>query len=99
VISMDFIVGLHMTSRRHDSIFVVVDTLTKIVHFIPVKTTCQETNIARVFIHKIVNLHGIPKKIISDKGSLFMGIFWTSFQEALGEKNNFSIIYDPNIDW
>jgi hypothetical protein len=70
---MDFIVGLPLTARRHDSIFVVVDTLTKSAHFIPVCTTYQAPDIARVFISEIVRLHGVPKRIISDRGSVFTG--------------------------
>jgi hypothetical protein len=62
---MDFIVGLPLTARIHDSIFVVVDTLTKSAHFIPVRTTYQAPDIERVFISEIVRLHGVPKKIIS----------------------------------
>ena len=62
-----------LTARRHDSIFVVVDTLMKSAHFIPVHTTYQEPDIARVFISEIVRLHGVPKKIISDRGSVFTG--------------------------
>jgi hypothetical protein len=73
VISMDFIVGLPLMARRHDSIFVVVDTLTKSAHFIPVRTTYQAPDIARVFISEIVRLHGVPKRIISDRGSVFTG--------------------------
>jgi transposase InsO family protein len=98
VISMDFIVGLPLTARRHDSIFVVVDTLTKSAHFIPVRTTYQAPDIARVFISEIVRLHGVPKKIISDRGSVFTGRFWTSFQEALGTQLNFSTAYHPETD-
>jgi hypothetical protein len=66
VILMDFIVGLPLMARSHDSIFVLVDTLTKSAHFIPVRMTYQEPDIARVFISEIVRLHGIPKRIISD---------------------------------
>jgi hypothetical protein len=73
VISMDFIVGLPLTERRHDSIFVVVDTLTKSAHLFPVRTKYQAPDIARVFISEIVRLHGMPKKIISDRGSVFTG--------------------------
>jgi hypothetical protein len=73
VISMDFIVGLPLKARRHDSIFVVVDTLTKSTHFIPVRTTYQAPDIVRVFISEIVRLHGVPKNIISDRGSVFTG--------------------------
>ena len=98
VISMDFIVGLPMTSRRHDSIFVVVDTLTKSAHFIPVKTTYKAPEIARVFINEVMRLHGVPRKIISDRGAVFTGSFWTSFQEALGTQLNFSIAYHPETD-
>ena len=98
VISMDFIVGLPMTSRRHDSIFVVVDTLTKSAHFIPVKTTYKAPEIARVFIDEIVRLHGVPRKIISDRGAVFTGRFWTNFQEALGTQLNFSTAYHLETD-
>jgi hypothetical protein len=93
VILMDFIVGL--PARRHDSIFVVVDTLTKSAHFIPVRTMYQEPDIARVLISEIVRLHGVPKRIISDRGSMFTRRFWTSFQEALGTQLNFSTMYHP----
>jgi transposase InsO family protein len=98
VISMDFIVGFPLTKRRHDSIFVVVDTLTKSAHFIPVRTMYQAPDIARVFISEIVRLHGVPKNIISDRGSLFTGQFWMSFQEALGSQLNFSTAYHPEMD-
>jgi hypothetical protein len=64
---MDFIVGLPLTTRRHDSIFVVVNTLTKSAHFIPVHTIYQAPDIYRVFISEIVRLHGVPKWIISDR--------------------------------
>jgi hypothetical protein len=77
VISMDFTVGFPLTARRHDSIFVVVDTLTKSAHFIPMRTMYQAPNIARVFISEIVRLHGVPKKIISDRESVFTRRFWT----------------------
>ena len=93
VISMDFIVGLPLTTRRHDSIFMVVGTLMKSAHFIPVHTMYQAPGIARVFISEIVRLHGMPKRIISNRGSMFTGRFWTSFQEALGTQINFSTVY------
>jgi hypothetical protein len=70
-ILMDFIVGFPLMERRHESTFVVVNTLMKSAHFIPVHTTYQEPDIARVFISEIVRLHGMPKRIISDQGSMF----------------------------
>jgi transposase InsO family protein len=63
-----------------------------------VHTTYQAPNIAKVFISEIVRLHGVPKKIISDRGSVFAGRFWTSFQEALGTQLNFSTAYHPETD-
>jgi hypothetical protein len=98
VISMDFIVGFPLTTRRNDSIFVVVDTLTKSAHFIPMRTMYQVSDIARVFISEIVRLHGLPKRIISNQGSVFIGRFWTSFQEVLGTQLNFSTTYHQKSD-
>jgi hypothetical protein len=71
VISMEFIVGLPLTTRRHDSIFMVVDTLTKSTHSIPVHMTYQAPYIARVFVSEIVRLDGVPRRIIFDWGSMF----------------------------
>ena len=68
---MDFIVGLPLTARRNDSIFLVIDTLMKSAHFIPMCMTYQAPDIARVFISEIMRLHGMPKRIISDQGSVF----------------------------
>ena len=97
-ISIYFIVGIPMTTRRHESIFAVIDTLTKSAHFVPIKTTSQALEIAKLFINEVARLHGVPRKIISGRGSLFTGIFWTIFQEALGTQLNFSTIYHPEID-
>jgi hypothetical protein len=98
VISMALIVGFSLTARRHDSIFLVVETLTKSAHFIPVRMTYQVPDIAIFFINKIVIFHGVPKRIISDRGSMFMGCFWTSFQETLGTQLNSSTTYHPKIE-
>jgi hypothetical protein len=95
---MDFIVGLPLMTRIHDSIFVVLDSLTKSAHFILVHTTYQAPDIARVFISVIVRLHGVPKRIIYDIGLVFTGQFWTSFQEALGTQLNFSTTYQRETD-
>ena len=67
VISMDFITGLPMTWRQHDSIMVVVDKLTKAAHFIPVKSTHKTDDIAKIFMNVILKLHGFPKAIVFDR--------------------------------
>jgi hypothetical protein len=68
-IQMDFIVGLPCTQAGYDLIWVIVDHLTKVAHFIPVKTTYSGAKLAEVYISRIVCLHGVPKKIVSDRGS------------------------------
>ena len=67
-ISMDFIVGLPTTKKGHDSIWVIVDRLTKSAHFIPVKERYRPHHYARLYIAQIVRLHGVPKSIVSDQG-------------------------------
>ena len=61
-ISMDFIVGLPLTYPRHNGMMVVVEKLTKIPHFIPIRDTYDVIDVERVFINEIVRLHGVPKK-------------------------------------
>ena len=61
---MDFIMGLPKVNKKNDSIFVVVDKLSKETHFIPVKSTYKEFHIADIFLKEIFKLHGIPKEII-----------------------------------
>jgi hypothetical protein len=98
VISMDFVVGLPLTSHRHNVILVIVDKLTKSAHFIPIRDTYDVTNVACVFVSKVIHLHRIPKNIISDRDSRFTSRFWTSLQSALGTKLNLSTTYHPKTD-
>jgi len=97
-ISMDFIVGLPKTSQHHDSIWVIVDRLTKIAHFIPVNTEYRSRKYAEIYIDRIVCLHGVPKTIISDRGAQFVARFWEQLQEALGTKLIRSSAYHPQTD-
>jgi hypothetical protein len=78
VISMDFVVGLLLTSHRHNVILVIVDKLTKSFHFISVRDTYDVTDVAHVFVSEVICLHEIPKKIISDRDFRFTSRFWTS---------------------
>jgi hypothetical protein len=66
---MDFIIGLPTTQSGYDSIWVIVDRFLKVVHFIPVKTTYMGAKLAELYIAKIVCLHEVPKKIVSDRGT------------------------------
>jgi hypothetical protein len=75
-ISMDFIVGLPLTTRKVESIRVIVDRFTKSAHFIPVHTGFTAEKYAEIYIARILCLHGVPKMIISDRGSQFVARFW-----------------------
>ena len=63
---MDFITSLPKSKKKNDSIFVVIDRLSKAAHFIPVKSTYKAVNIVNIFLKEIFRLHGIPKVIILD---------------------------------
>jgi hypothetical protein len=72
---MDFIVGLPKTQSSYDSIWVIMDRLTKVAHFIPVKATHSELQLAELYMSRIVCLYGVPKKILSDRGMQFTSKF------------------------
>ena len=72
---MDFITGLPKSKKQNDSIFVVIDKLSKATHLIPMKSTYKEMNIADIFLKEIFRLHGIPKVIISYRYVNFTGNF------------------------
>jgi hypothetical protein len=81
-IGMDFIVGLPRTRASYESIWVVVDHLTKADHFIQDKTTYNSAVLAELYMSWIVCLHGVPKKIVSDRGTQFTSHFWQQLHEA-----------------
>jgi IS30 family transposase len=95
-IGMDFIVGLPHTRTGYDSIWVVVDRLTKATHFIPVKTTYNSAVLAELYMARIVCLCGVPKKIVSDRGTQFTSR--QQLHEALGTHLKFSSAYHPQTD-
>jgi hypothetical protein len=74
-ISMDFIVGLPTTQSGYDSIWVIIDHFSKVAHFILVKSMYKGAKLAELYIARIVWLHEVPKKIVSDRGTQFMSRF------------------------
>jgi transposase InsO family protein len=94
-VGMDFITGLLRSNRGHDSIWVIVDRLTKVAHFLPIKTTDRGQNLAELYISRIVSLHGVPMRIVSDRGSQFTSRFWESLHKALGTNLSFSTAFHP----
>ena len=97
-VSMDFITGLPKTSKGFDSIWVVVDRLTKQAHFMPVKTVYSASTYADLYTKHIMKLHGVPKTIVSDRGTQFVSKFWKSFHKSLGTKLLHSTAYHPQTD-
>lgn len=97
-ISMDFVTGLPKVSGGFDSIFVVVDKLTRVAHLIPIRTTATAADIAQIFIKEIVRLHGIPARIISDRDAKFTSKFWVAMFQSLGTLLNLSSAYHPETD-
>jgi hypothetical protein len=97
-IGMDFIVGLPWTPAGYDSIWVIVDRLTKVSQFIPVKTTHSGARLAELYMSRIVCLHGVPKRIISDQGTQFTSRFWEKLHESMDTKLNFSSTYHLQTD-
>ncbi|GKB45556.1 putative reverse transcriptase domain-containing protein, partial [Tanacetum coccineum] len=97
-ITMNFIIKLPKTSNRHDTIWVIVDRLTKSAHFIPTRETDSMETLTRLYIKEIVSQHGVPISIISDHDSYFTSRFWKSLQSALGTQLDMSMAYHPETD-
>jgi hypothetical protein len=94
-ISMDFIVGLPRIAKGYDYIWVKIDRLTKIAHFLPVKTYYPVITYAHMYIARILSLHGVPKTIVSDRGPQFVSKFWEELLKSLGTKLLHSSAYHP----
>ncbi|GJV20015.1 putative reverse transcriptase domain-containing protein [Tanacetum coccineum] len=95
---MDFVSGLPRTPSGYDSIWVIVDRLTKSAHFLPMKKTDSIEKLAQLYLKEIVCKHGVPTSIISDRDSLFTSRFWKSLQEAMGTQLDMSTAYHPETD-
>jgi hypothetical protein len=94
-ISMDFVVGLPRTPRGNDSIWVIVDRLMKVAHFIRVKTQHRTERLAKLYVEHILRLHGAPKSIVSDRGPQFVAKFWRSFHKLMGTTLSYCTAFDP----
>jgi hypothetical protein len=97
-ISMDFIVGLPTTQSGYDSIWVIVDRFLKVARIISVKTTYKGAKLVELYIARIVCLHGVPKKIVSNRGTQFTSRFWKKLHEAMDTRLDFSSAYHPQTD-
>jgi Reverse transcriptase (RNA-dependent DNA polymerase)/RNase H-like domain found in reverse transcriptase/Integrase zinc binding domain/Chromo (CHRromatin Organisation MOdifier) domain/gag-polyprotein putative aspartyl protease len=96
-ISCDFITDLP-PSHGYDSIFVVVDRLTKMSHLVPCLKTTTAPQFARMFLDYVIRLHGIPDSIVSDRGSIFTSQFWTALSKSLSLDKRLSTAFHPQTD-
>ena len=99
---MEFVTGLPISTDwkgdNYDSILVIVDWLTKMVYYKPVKVTIDAPGLAEVIIDVVVRHHGLPDSIVTDRGSLFTSKFWSSLCYFLGIKRRLSTTFHPQTD-
>ena len=94
-ISMDFISGFPLTQRKHDSVWVIVDKLTKSAHFLLVRLDYSMDQLVELYVNEIVRLHGVPVSIVSKRDPRFTSRFWKELQSAMGTWLNFSTAFHP----
>jgi transposase InsO family protein len=97
-IATNFIMDLPRTQSNYDFIWVIVDRLTNVAHFIPIKITYFGSQLAELYISRIVCLHEVSKKIVSDRGTQFTSKFWERLHETLDSQLRFSSAYHPQTD-
>ncbi|GJS77450.1 putative reverse transcriptase domain-containing protein [Tanacetum coccineum] len=97
-IIMDFVTKLPKTTNEHDTIWVIVDRLTKFAHCIPIQAIDSMETLTRLYIKEIVSRHGVPISIILDRDSHFTSRFWQSLQIALGTQLDMSTTYHPETN-
>ncbi|KAJ9553008.1 hypothetical protein OSB04_017053 [Centaurea solstitialis] len=95
---MDFVTKLPRTPKGYDTIWVIVDRLSKSAHFLPMKETYSMERLAKLYIAEIVRLHRTPVTIVSDRDARFTSTFWQSFQREMGTRVNLSTAYHPQTD-
>ena len=97
-ITMDFVYKLPRTRNGYDGVWVIVDQLTKLAHFIPVREKYSLNELVELFLSKIVKYHGTLVSIISDRDPRFTSKFWKAFQEAFGAELRYNTAYHPQTD-
>ncbi len=99
---MDFVTGLtvftNWKGETYDSILVIIDRLTKMIHYEAVKVTINAPALVEVIIKAVVRQHGLPDSIVSDRGLVFTSKFWSLLCYFLGIKRKLSTAFHPQID-
>ena len=94
-ITMDFVSDFPLTQKKHDSVWVIVDRLTKSANFLLIRLDYSMDRLAELYVSEFVRLHGIPLSIVSDHDPRFMSRFWKELESALGTRLNFSTTFHP----
>ena len=94
-VNMDFVVGLPQTRRLHESIWIIMDRLTKLSGFLPIKVSYSAEEYARLYVKEIIKFHGGPLSIISDREAPFTLNFWRSYQNGLDTQVKHSTAFHP----
>ncbi|KAD4887902.1 hypothetical protein E3N88_19974 [Mikania micrantha] len=94
-ITMDFITKLPRMTKRHDTIWVIVDRLIKSAHFLPIRETYTSERLSDLFVKEIVTRHGVSVSIVLDRDTRFTSRFWRQFHETMGTRLNISTAYHP----
>ncbi|KAJ0907826.1 putative nucleotidyltransferase, Ribonuclease H [Helianthus annuus] len=97
-IAMNFVTGLPRTQNGNDTIWVIVDRLTKSAHFLAIKETDKFSQLAVIYLKEVVSRHGVPTSIISDRDPRFVSAFWQSMHKSFGSQLNMSTAYHPQTD-
>ncbi|KAM0060059.1 putative nucleotidyltransferase, Ribonuclease H [Helianthus debilis subsp. tardiflorus] len=97
-IAMDFITKLPRTPAGYDSIWVIIDRLTKSAQFIPIREDFKVERLARIYTDEVIRYHGVPLDIISDRDGRFTSRLWQTFQSAMGTHLNLSTAFHPQTD-
>ncbi len=97
-VTMDFVSDLPLTQKKHDVVWVIVNRLTKLAHFLPVRIDYSLEKLAELYISEIFRLHGIPFSIISDRVPRLKSRFWKKLQEALGTQLHFSTAFNAQTN-
>ena len=92
---MDFVTHLPLTPQRHDTVWVIVDRLSKSTHFLAVRMTFTLERFCQLYIREIVRLHGVLVSIVSDRDPRFTAHFWKSFQKDMGTRLTMSTNFHP----
>ena len=95
---MELITDLPRTGSEEDTILVVVDRFTKMAHFVPTSKTCNAKEIARLFLARVVGLHGVPKELVADRDPRFTSEVWSEFCDILGIQHAKSTAFHPQSD-